>query len=207
MDDGCQQHRYETPKDYFRHQYFESCDLLIQELEERFDQQQLLPPVLSLESLLLKATNGETYEGDLQALNTSCYKDDINFDNLQKQLPLCVELVRQALPTVKQVTSVRTICEAMNSNPVYKLLFCEVHNLLRLYWTVPITTCTSERSFSALRRLLTYLRSTMSELRLNNCILLHVHKALTDSLDIKQIAKEFVSHKPERKHYFGIFND
>ena len=106
MDDGCQQHRYETPKDYFCHQYFESCDLLIQELEERFDQQQLLPPVLSLENLLLKVTNGETYEGDLQALNTSCYKDDTNFDNLQKQLLLCVELVRQVLPTVKQVTSV-----------------------------------------------------------------------------------------------------
>ena len=69
MDDGCQQHRYETPKKNFCHQYFESCDLLIQELEERFDQQQLLPPVLSLENLLLKVTNGETYEGDLQALN------------------------------------------------------------------------------------------------------------------------------------------
>ena len=97
--------------------------------------------------------------------------------------------------------------QAMNFNPVYKSLFCEVHNLLRLYWTVPITTYTSERSFSALRQLLTYLRSTISELRLNNCILLHVHKALMESLDIKQIAKEFVSHKPERKHYFGIFNN
>ena len=29
----------------------------------------------------------------------------------------------------------------------------------------------------------TYLRSSMSERRLNNCLLLHVHKDVTDSLD------------------------
>ena len=90
----------------------------------------------------------------------------------------------------------------------FKLLKDGCSGMLKLSEVVPITACASERSFSALRRLLmTCMRSTMSELRLNNCILLHVHKALTESLDIKQIAKEFVSHKPERKHYFGIFND
>ena len=48
--------------------------------------------------------------------------------------------------------------------------------------TVPITSATSEKSFSALQRLLTYLRSSMSEKRLNNCLLLHVHKEMTDCI-------------------------
>ena len=55
----------------------------------------------------------------------------------------------------------------------------------------------------------------MSELRLNNCILLHVPKALTGSLDIKRIAKEFVSLSLKGntileysmiKSYIGYFN-
>ena len=49
LDDGSQPHRYATPKDYFRHQYFQACDLLTRELEDRFQQRDLLPPVISLE--------------------------------------------------------------------------------------------------------------------------------------------------------------
>ena len=44
-----------------------------------------------------------------------------------------------------------------------------------------------------MKRLLTYLRSIVTEKRLNNCVLLHVYKDLTDQLDITVIAKEFIS--------------
>ena len=111
----------------------EVCDLLLRELEDRFEQRQLLPPILflSLENILLKAANGEPYEEYCQMAKMSGYKDDINFDHLQKQLPLCADLIRQALPGVIQVTSMHTICEAMNTQQVYKSMLCEVHNLLR----------------------------------------------------------------------------
>ena len=93
----------------------------------------------------------------------------------------------------------------MNSQNVYMSMLSEVHNLLRLYLTVPITSATSERTFSALRRILTYLRSSMSEQRLNNCMLLHIHKDLTDACDIEQIARDFISVNSERRKYFGKF--
>ena len=82
-------------------------------------------------------------------------------------------------------------------------MLSEVHKSLRL--TIPITSATSERSFSALRRVLTYLRSTMTEQRLNHCLLLHMHKHITDSLDIKSIAKEFIATSEERRAHFGTF--
>lgn len=204
LDDGSQPHRYSTPKEYFRHQFFEACDLLISELDQRFDQQQLLSPVLTLENLLLEASNGHSYQNHLDSLKISCYKNDFNSDRLHSQLSLCADMIKQALPTVKCVTSVRTICEAMNTNNTFKSMLSEVHDLLRLYLTVPITSATSERSFSALRFVLTYLRSTMSEQRLNNCLLLHIHKDITDSLDITDIGKQFIC-TPERRSYFGTF--
>ena len=104
---------------------------------------------------------------------------------------------------VKQVTSVRTICEAINTQQIYKSMLYEVYNLLTLYLTIPITSATAERSFSALQNILTYLRSSMTEQRLNNCMLFHIHKHLTDSLDLIQIAKEFIAINAERKLYFG----
>ena len=56
----------------------------------------------------MKAANREAYEQELEIIKTSCYKDDLNFDQLEQQLPLSVNLVQQALPDVNKVTSVRT---------------------------------------------------------------------------------------------------
>ena len=93
----------------------------------------------------------------------------------------------------------------MNSSAVFKDMLPTVHLLLRLYLTLPVTSATSERTFSALRRLFTYLRSSMTEKRLNNYLLLHVHKELTDSLDLVAVASEFASLYDERKKFFGNF--
>ena len=65
-----------------------------------------------------------------------------------------LDLIRQALPGVKQVTSVGTIYEAMNTQQVYRPMLCEVHNLLRFYLIISITSTTAERSFSTLRNVL-----------------------------------------------------
>ena len=62
--------------------------------------------------------------------------------------------------------------------PMAREMFSEVDKLLQIYLTIPVTTATAERSFSALRRIKTYLRLTMSEERLNNVMLLRVHRFL-----------------------------
>ena len=44
-----------------------------------------------------------------------------------------------------------------------------------------------------------------AEQRLNNCMMLHIHKEITDSCDMHEIAKEFVSENSERQRFFGSF--
>ena len=44
---------------------------------------------------------------------------------------------------------------------------------------LPVTSCEAERSFSTLRRLKTYLRTTMSQERLNGLALLNVYNSTT----------------------------
>ena len=45
----------------------------------------------------------------------------------------------------------------------------------------------------------------MTEKRLNNCFLLHVHKELTDSINVTDVAVEFTNANDERTRYFGSF--
>ena len=68
-----------------------------------------------------------------------------------------------------------------------------VMKLVRLVLHMPATNAISERSFSAMRRIKTYLRSTMRQERLNAVMVLHVHKTRTDNLDLKCICKDFIS--------------
>lgn len=62
-------------------------------------------------------------------------------------------------------------------------VFPAINRLLKILATLPISTSTSERSFSTLRRIKTYLRNTTGEERLNGLALLNVHREIQVSPD------------------------
>ena len=70
---------------------------------------------------------------------------------------------------------------------------------------MPATNCTSESSFSALRRIKPYLRNNMTQARLNHLLLLHCHQDQTDSLDLKEIGNLFISSNDTHKTVFEKF--
>ena len=102
-----------------------------------------------------------------------------------------------ALPKVRQVTNIKTMRE--------KTLLGEVHKLLRLYLTLPVASSISERTFYALRRLKNYLRSTIKQNRLNNCLFMHCHKSIMGTLYTVKIAKRFARANELCKGHFGKF--
>ena len=63
---------------------------------------------------------------------------------------------------------------------------------------------TSECTFSA-PKTTQKLRSTMKQYRLNNCLLMHCYKSITDTLDAVIIAKNFASANEQLKGHFGKF--
>ena len=119
FEDGVGPHEYTSARAYYRHIYFEACDLLSAELNDRFERQHI-PSVLAVEQTLLKAANGDDYQSELALLQESCYKNDIDWSDLNWHLPLLQDVIKKATPCVKKVTVIQTICEAMNSNSVYK---------------------------------------------------------------------------------------
>ena len=61
VDDGVQPHCYKSPKDRYRHMYFESLELACGEVERRFKQPDFLI-IEKLENLLITTANGENTE-------------------------------------------------------------------------------------------------------------------------------------------------
>jgi hypothetical protein len=64
---------------------------------------------------------------------------------------------------------------------------------------MPMTVASAERSFSKLKLLKNYLRSTMSQQRLNGLTTLCIEKQLLDEIDIETIIDDFASRNVRRK--------
>jgi hypothetical protein len=74
-------------------------------------------------------------------------------------------------------------------------------NIPIAYWifTMPVTIASVERSFSKLKLLKNYLRSVMSQDRLNGLANLCIEKKLGDEIDIDSIVMDFGSRNFWRK--------
>ena len=84
--------------------------------------------------------------------------------------------------------------------------FCsEVCTVTRLILVMPATNAVSERSFSTMRRLKTYLRDAMSQSRLNHMMLLNINEESLDNTLNDVIADEFVRGNEHRLSQFGHF--
>lgn len=62
-------------------------------------------------------------------------------------------------------------------------MFPNIHRLLHIICTIPVTSCECERSVSVLRRLKTYLWSTMCQDRLSGLALMHIQYSMHLDLD------------------------
>ena len=79
-----------------------------------------------------------------------------------------------------------------------KAMLIDVHKLLVLYLTIPMTTATAEFGISTLRRIKTSLRNLMTQQRLYHCMLLHIHRQKLYELDLSVSAKEII----QRNEFF-----
>ena len=199
---GAPSHHPESPKDDYRQKYFEALDLIINCINARFDQADYAM-YASCEQVLLKAIRKEDFSADLKSV-THFYGDDFDKDALATQLKSLPFLLRDAT----NISNFHDILKQLKElSKAQKHFVGEVITLTKLILVMPATNAVSERSFSAQRRLLSYLRTTMKQNRLNHAMLLHIHKEKTDALSMIDIANEFVGDSEHRYRKFGRFAD
>ena len=79
--------------------------------------------------------------------------------------------------------------------------------MLKLYYTIPLTSATCERSFSAMQRLKTWLRVNTGANFLDDIMFANIQKAQMEDLNIKAVAQEFANKNKERINYCGSFTE
>ena len=91
---------------------------------------------------------------------------------------------------IREVTTINTICELMNTTSIGKAMFSEIHALLLLYLTIPMTSATAEHTFSTSRRLrkLLVFKYVSRALEPYNYFA-YTHKDRTDMIKLEEIAE------------------
>ena len=189
-----------TVEEHYRRYYFEALDLTINCVRQRFDQPGYRM-YQHLESLLLKTSNGDNFDEDLKEV-TQFYCEDLEVSMLHVQLQTLATYFKDESEVALQ--DIITYFKELSPSECH--IYSEVLTILNLILVNPSTNSISERSFSAMRRIKTYLRSTMGQQRLNNIMVLHIHKDKTDKLSMIDIANKFVCSE-HRLSYFGKFTD
>ncbi|GKA45133.1 zinc finger MYM-type protein 1, partial [Tanacetum coccineum] len=72
----------------------------------------------------------------------------------------------------------------------------------RVLLTIPVTVASAERSFSKLKLLKSYLRSTMSQERLNGLALISIENEQLDNIDYEDLMNRFASKNARRSALF-----
>ena len=122
----------------------------------------------------------KSYEGDF---------GQISMKTLESELDLWEEHWSQSKTCLPD--SVSTKLKSINFS-----CFPIIKTALRILGTLPVTSCSCERSFSALRKLKMYKRSTMCNDKLSAMALLYIHFEIDP--DRQSILEKFIALGPHR---------
>lgn len=188
-----------TPEEHFNIDFFlPLLDTALTNLNERFSR---LEDVYNLYGFLFsKKELSAAIQSD--TLLEKCKKKkkmekalhDIDSDDLVLE-------VRAAYPAFPDHLSTQT--EMLNY--IYKEQLLDLYGNLsiafRLLLTLPITVACGERSFSALKLIKTYLRSTMSQEGLSGLALMSIEHRVRRSLNMEDIVNAFAQAKARKSHF------
>jgi len=160
--------------------YYTVLDDLLNGLEERFSQETLL-----LISAIGRLLQFNMHEHDLTLFSN---RFNLNDSELETELRLL-----KSLPEFEIGKTSKTIYQWLNnlSNNNLCNSFQNIYIILTHFVTMPVTSCSCERSFSKLSLVKTKLRSCMTQDRLESMMLVFVEQKLASELDLEDIIEKF----------------
>lgn len=186
-------HRSEvdTQTAFRQHIYYPVIDCIISELARRFSDHSLTV-MIGIQALTPKHKSFLNY--DCIESFAHLYKSDI--EDLGHEIPQVGRLLqRSGTCTTNMSTTVDLACFL----EPYKLAFHELYRLLNIAIVLPVTSAACERSFSTLKLIKTYLRSTMSDVRLSSLAMLSIESVRAESINMDAFVDEFDSRHNNRK--------
>ena len=187
-----------SPEESFRISYFiPIVDQAISSLTRRFEQYQGYQKMFGFlfTSETLQSLDNESLKSSCDNLEAALEKDgkyDIDANELYAELKFLQNFIPQE-----------------NMGPLEILKFLKRHNSFpnasiayRVLLTIPVTVASAERSFSKLKLLKSYLRSTMLQQRLTDLAQISLESELLEKIEYERIIEEFISSNTKRLKLF-----
>lgn len=160
--------------------YYVALDDMINGLNTRFSQE-----TLGIISAVGNTLQLIPTENDIQLLqeklkvNSDCFKTEIK---LLKELPDTPE--KTSSESIENWIEWLLKLDRLN-------IFTNFFDILKTFLVIPVTSCSSERSFSKLALVKSKLRNTMKQDRLDSLLLLFVEQDLLTKIDYNDVIEEF----------------
>ena len=194
IDDGTEAFNPPDLKTHYRLMFIEAVELIFNAIDSRINNESLAP-ALCIETLIETSLKTAPASNDLFQ-TVSKYHPSIDIDRLQSELFPSIPTDAESLPS---------LISWFQSSQTRQTAYSETFKTLSLFSVIPVTTATCERSFSCLRRLKNYLRSTIGQERLNSVLLCAIHTDLVDGLNLEELANDFIEINDARLKYYGRF--
>lgn len=204
---SCQQKNDITVEHYYRINIFNVViDFHLMELNNRFTEQTL--ELLTLSLALNPAEGFKSFSiENVCTLAQKFYPQDftrLELDALRRQLEHYeYAVVRHA--DFQNVSSLSRLCQVMVENKKSDHFFL-VDRLIRLVLTLPVSTATTERAFSAMNIVKTTLRNKMDNDYLADCLVVYIEREFGDLIDVESIIDEFDEKSRRVKHRINEFD-
>jgi hypothetical protein len=173
-------------------------DQQLQELNNRFNEQTI--ELLKLSTALDPKNNYKLFSvEDICLLVDKFYPEDFSD---QEKTHLRFQLQHYELdvpnhPKLKNMSSIAELCQGLveiEKSTIYPL----VDRLIRLILTLPVSTATTERAFSAMKIVKTRLRNRMEDDFLANYLIVYIEKEIAERFTSDMIIDDFYSMKERR---------
>ena len=151
----------------------------------------VIPLLLSTDCLI----NPSKSPQKMEKIKTLCtfYMDDLDEETFTLEYRLFTHAVTtDSVPEHVNTSCIHSIYSYLISSGLNKF-YPMISIAYQLILTLPVTSCSCERSFSALKFVKNALRSTMSQSRLSDLMILAVEAEKTKNVDLKSVVQLFWS--------------
>ncbi|GAV90607.1 Dimer_Tnp_hAT domain-containing protein, partial [Cephalotus follicularis] len=100
-------------------------------------------------------------------------------------------------PDMQNLCTIAGLCQKLVETGKSEIYYL-IDRLLRLVLTLPVSTATTERAFSAMKIIKTRLRSKMEDDFLTNCLVVYIEQAIVEKISVDKIIDDFYDMKKRR---------
>ena len=176
-------------EDYFLY----IVDKAISSIENRFEQFQIYEDIFGF---LFNFTKLKSLDND--SLQKYCLKledflkHDVYYDidglDLSSELNILIEILQiKDYTPIDRLNYIKRLDSFPNTCIAYRILL-----------TIPVTVASTERSFSKLKLIKSYLRSTISQERLSGLAILSIENEILEESEYKNLISQFASQKARK---------